>query len=613
MEKGGIRVSRRLYFTASVIMMVLFVMFQVTVAMRDYWNEYEVNEYAAVSSELRAEGCHKSRINDPDVDGGYVVIIGDGESDSTVNMAEIWCEYSKRDYFIYHSLKDAPEMTILDSEFIILDFDFLDPEKDTSALMKYADKGVNMVFANLPEPSVISNNLSLRILLGIYAVREASVSVEGVTLFDNFLLGGMTIYKPINQSEEEMQDLVLDIPWYTTYSGVKRYMMGILNKDDYGGKDVLKDEDLPAIIWRNSLKDAKIFVVNGGYMDDVTALGLYSAMVYEMNSYSLYPVVNAQNLAVVNFAALSSEYDDKMQSLYSRSQKAVFQEIIWPMLCSVYQKTGNIPTLYVSPKMDYSGGEKPDDERLVFYMKQMREVNAENGLTLSHNSQASLDEKLEKDVEFYNENIPDYKFLTLYSENDGDYKAVMDNENLDSVQTVLLGRDCTAAPVGYVSDSVTAQYATAAGFDHLYSDNLRLKSLETCLGYSSILLDLESIVNPQGDDDRWEKQIERFASYTSTFWKPFSAFEKTSMSTSDKRVRQLLNEDYTQSREGNVISLKISEVEDKAYFILRTHRESIASVSGGTYKKIEDNAYLIEALQTDVEITLESDVSLLIR
>lgn len=605
--------SRRLYFTASIIMMVIFVMFQVTVAMKDYWNEYDVNEYAAESTELSAEGCHQSRINDPDIDDNYVVIIGDGESDSTIKMAKTWCEYSKHDYFIYHALNDAPKKIIIDSDFIILDFDFLDVGKDISALLSYADKGVNMVFANLPEASVIANSVTWRILLGIYSVRQPSVTVEGVTLFDNFLLGGMTIYKPINQAEEEMQDLVLDIPWYTTYSGVKRYMMGILNKDDYGGKDVLKDEDLPTIIWRNSLKDAKIFVVNGGYMDDVTALGIYSAMVYEMNDYSLYPVVNAQNLAVANFAALSSEYDDKMQSLYSRSQKAVFQEIIWPMLCSVYQKAGNIPTFYISPRMDYSKDEEPDAERLVFYMKQMREVDAENGLILSHDSQIPLDEKLTKDEAFYNESIPNYKFLTLYSENESDYKTVMNNESLDSVQTVFLGRDNTAAPVGYASDNVTAQYATVNGFDHLYSDNLKLKSLETCLGYSSILLDLDTIVNPQSDDDRWEKQVERFASYTSTFWKPFAAFDKTSVSTSDRRIRQFLNADYTQSREGNVISLKISSIEDKAYFILRTHMENIASVSGGTYKKIEDDAYLIEAQQTDVEITLESDISLMIR
>lgn len=605
--------SRRLYITASVIMLVVFVMFQVTVAMKDYWNEYEVNEYASVSSELKAEGRHQSKINDPDIDDDYVVIIGDGENDDTIKMAKIWCEYSKRDYFIYHELKDASERTIIDSEFLILDFDYLDSKKDTSVLMSYAGKGVNMVFTNLPEPSAISENLYLRVLLGIYSVRQDSVSIEGVTLFDNFLLGGTTIYKPVNQAEEEMQDLVLDIPWYTTYSGVKRYMMGILNKDDYGGKDVLKDEDLPAIIWRNSLKDAKIFVVNGGYMDDVTALGIYSAMVYEMNDYSLYPVVNAQNLAVTNFAALSSEYDDKMQSLYSRKQKAVFQEIIWPMLCSVYQKTGNIPTFYISPKMDYAAGEEPDDEKLVFYMKQSREVNAENGLTLSQDSNISLDEKLDKDISFYNENIPGYEFLTLYSENDSDYKSVMNHEGLDSVRTVFFDRDNVTAPIGYASDNVTAQYATVNGFDHLYSDNLRLKSLETCLGYSSIHMDLETIINPQSDDDRWEKQIERFASYTSTFWKPFSAFEKTPVSTSDRRIRQFLNAEYEADREGDVISLKISSIEDKAYFILRTHMENIASISGGTYKQIESNAYLIEAQQTDVEITLKSDISLIVR
>ncbi len=605
--------SRRLYFTASVIMMVLFVMFQITGVLKDAWNVYDENEYAATSSDLNAEGCHHSRINDPDVNSDYAVIIGDDENDSTIKMAKIWCGYEKLDYFIYPTLSDASPRVVIDSAFIILDFDFLDVQKDTSTLVGYANKGVNMIFANLPEPSVIESSKYLQIVLGIYSVREHSVPLKGITLFDNFLLGGTTIYRPINQSEEEMQDLVLDVPWYTTYSGVKRYMMGILNKDDYGGKDVLKDEDMPAIIWRNSLRDSKIFVVNGRYMEDITALGIYSAMVYEMNDYSLYPVVNAQNLAVTNFAAYTSEYDEKMQSFYSRTQKLVFQDIIWPMLCSVYEKTGNVPTFFMSPKMDYSSDEEPDAEKLVFYQKMLREIEAENGLTLSHNSQVSFDKKLSEDIAFYNENIPNYKFLTLYSEKESDYEAVMDNKSLSSVRTVFLKHDGNAAPVGYASDNTTSQYATVDGFEHKYSDNLKLKSLETCLGYSSILLDLETIVNPQSDDDRWEKQVERFASYTSTFWKPFSAFEKTPLSTSDRRIRQFLNTDFDESREGDVISLKISEIEDRAYFILRTHGESIASASGCTYKAIDNYTYLIEAEQTDVEITLKDDISHIIR
>lgn len=609
---GGIGVSRRQYFTITIIMLVVFVLFQVTSVLKDVWNEYDKNDYASVTTEFSSQGCHKSRVNDPAADGDYVVIIGDDESDSTISMAEIWCEYGQRDYFIYRSLDDAPKDIVSASEFLVLDADFLSLPGDASRLMEYAGMGVNMIFSSLPDSSVIDGNITLRILLGIYNVREHLVSVKGVTLFDNFLFGGKTIYRPDNQAEEEMQDLTLEMPWYTTYSGVKRYMVGILDKDDYGGNDALKDEDLPAIIWRNSLGDAKIFVVNGGYMEDLTALGIYSAMVYEMNDYTLYPVVNAQNLAVVNFAALTSEYDNKTLPLYARTQKALFQNIIWPMLCSVLEDSGNIPSLFISPKMNYLSTEEPDAEKLVFYQRQLREVDAEAGLTLSHDSQASLGEKLAADAEFYSENIPKYKFLTLYAENESDCGSVMQEECLKDVRTVILGRSQETAPLGYISDNVTCQYALVDGFEHKYSDNLIIKSLETCLGYSSILLDLGIIVNPQSDDDRWEKRIEKFSSYTSTFWKPFQAFDKTSLSTSDRRIRQFLNINYQEKREGDEITLKIADVEDKAFFILRTHGESIASISGGSYKKIENNAFLIETSQTDVAITLKNDTQLMI-
>lgn len=605
--------SRRQYFTITIIILVVFILFQVTGVLKDAWNEYDKNDYAAVSTELRSHGRHQIRVNDASVDENYVVIIGDDGSDSTVNMAKIWCEYGQRDYFLYHTLDDAPENIVEASDFLILDADFLSFPKDASVLMGYASKGVNMVFSSLPAPSLIDGNIQLKILLGIYEVREPSVTIKGVTLFENFLFGGRSIYRPENSVEEKMQDLDLEIPWYTAYSGVKRYMVGILDKDDYGGKDVMKDEDMPVIIWKNSLGDAKIFAVNGGYMEDVTALGIYSAIVFEMSDYLLYPVVNAQNLAVTNFAALSSEYDSKMRELYSRTQKAVFQDIIWPMLCSVFENTGNIPSFFISPKMNYLSEERPDGQSLVFYQRQLREVNAEAGLTLSHDSQTPLSEKLTEDTEFYNENIPQYKFLTLYSKNESDYRSVMQEQCLTDVRTVFFGRNSNAAPLDYISDNVTAQYASVNGFEHTYSDNLKIRSLETCLGYSSIVLDLETIANPQNDDDRWEKQVEKFSSYTNTFWRPFQAFEKTSLSTSDRRIRQFLNMSYKEKREGEEISLQIDKVEDKAYFVLRTHGESIASIAGGTYKKIENNAFLIETSRTYVSIRLKNDTQLMIR
>jgi hypothetical protein len=154
---------------------------------------------------------------------------------------------------------------------------------------------------------------------------------------------------------------------------------------------------------------------------------------------------------------------------------------------------------------------------------------------------------------------------------------------------------------------VTKQRATVNGFYHTYSDDLRVKSLETCLGYSNILVDLESILVPESDDDRWEKRVERLASYTVTYWKPFSAFAKTSVSESDERIRTYCNLDYTESRQDDEITLQINGADGNASFILRTHNETVTDVSGGSWSEIESHAYLIEADAETVRIQVEQE------
>jgi hypothetical protein len=350
-----------------------------------------------------------------------------------------------------------------------------------------------------------------------------------------------------------------------------------------------------------------VFVISGTYAADVTALGIYSSMLYEMQDYALYPVVNAQNFVVANFAALSSEQDEVTQSFYTRSQKVTFQDLIWPDISAVVTKSFNVPSFFVAPELDYTDGETPDASLLVLYQKLFREAEGENGLTLTQTSNLPLAEKLEADRAFYDNYLSSYEFTSLYSKTQEEYESVKDEETLDQIRTVCMGVDEKDSPVSFTGEGVTKQRATVNGFYHTYSDDLRVKSLETCLGYSNILVDLESILVPESDDDRWEKRVERLASYTVTYWKPFSAFAKTSVSESDERIRTYCNLDYTESRQDDEITLQINGADGNASFILRTHNETVTDVSGGSWSEIESHAYLIEADAETVRIQVEQE------
>ena len=137
-----------------------------------------------------------------------------------------------------------------------------------------------------------------------------------------------------------------------------------------------------------------------------------------------------------------------------------------------------------------------------------------------------------------------------------------------------------------------------------------MKSLQTALGYSNIVLDMNQITWPEKEEDRWEIVSEKYSSQINTYWKAFEMFDQTSASECDRRIRNFLAMDYEDSREGDEIHVSIKDQNGDLWFILRTHGEEVISVQGGDFKKIETDAYLIRASQEKLTITCKPEDSL---
>ena len=118
-------------------------------------------------------------------------------------------------------------------------------------------------------------------------------------------------------------------------------------------------------------------------MKDSTALGLLNGMITEASEYYIYPVVNAQNLSMINFPAFADENDEEMMKLYSQSVTGMTRDIMWPSLISIVEKGKLKMTCFMQPQADYEDGIEPDTKDMIFYLKQMKEQEAEVGLLLS--------------------------------------------------------------------------------------------------------------------------------------------------------------------------------------------------------------------------------------
>ncbi len=589
-------VTKRKFLTMAVMMFVLLFMFQFTQVVKEVGNEYDTNEYAK-QSELNFKAQWQAKSSD-----SYAVLIGDEEG-AEGNVAKQWCMYTKRKLYVYDTLNQCPTEKIRSADVVLLETSHIDFESQTSLLLVRAEQGVNMIFMNLPEANVIDENLKLQQLLGIDEVKAEQVQLEGINLFSGFLLGGQAIYQPKDEEERSKRgDLELVVPWYLTGNASKTYMVGMMSDAS------VKNEQLPAIIWRNAVGNGNVFAVNGDYMSDVTGIGILDAMMTECNEYEVYPVVNAQSLAVANFPGLAAENGNEMNRLYSRDQIAVFRDILWPSLYSTVEKGGSQLTCYLAPQFDYTDANEPQEEQLIFYLKQLKEKGAEAGLSMEYGKALSLRDKLVKDDAFFEKADSDYQYVSAYvpemeTESIETWRKISRYETVD---TIICQGGEQEPVVSYVDDMITRQRVTSSGISHTFSEDLRMRSLQTALGYSNIVLDMKQISWPEKDGDRWEIVSEQFSSNINTYWKPFELFAQTTASESDEKIRSFLSMDYETSREGNTIQIQVNKQTDEVWMILRTHGEEIEVMEGGTYEKIEEDAYLVCVHDTSCRVTMKS-------
>lgn len=609
-------VSRRNYLTIAMMFVILLFMFQFTGVMKEQLSEYESNEYAddTTTSFQRSDAFLAERTS---ADACEVIYVGEagGAEESVVKT---WCSYRKRTFFCSSSLALLDSLQDDALQVLVVDGSKVTSEEEVAVLRREAQMGVTVIFATLPQSSVIREYRDLRELLGIRAVIADEIPLAGMHLFSGFLLGGEEIYEVTEPGEEERQDMNPSVPWYTTGAGTKTYMVGTLSDEtieqtvdneiraQYAGmeEEAAKNSLLPAILWRNSVDTAKIFCVNGDYLADISGVGILDAMMGETYDYDIYPVINAQNLVIADLPAFVSENEEEMQKRYSQSAQAVYQEIVWPSLTSIASRTGAKMTCMMTPQFTYTDEEEPDGENVTYYLKRLKEEHAEAGLSADSMEGIPLSEKIKQDQTFWQTYAPSYRFLSLYA--DG-VKSIGEKSALPAeIRTVALGSGTSGQAVGYLNENVTLQPSTSSGIRHTFLDDFKVKCMETALGYSNITLDFYSVTYPEGDEDSWEKMSKKIAANLGTYWKAYEAFDATTLTESDVRIRRFLALDYKQQRAGNVITLSLEHREDAAWFLLRLHGEKVTEVAGGSFEEIEDGVYLILAEEDEVSVEVQN-------
>lgn len=592
-------ISRRNFFSITLMMAALFFLFQFSQVLKEQENDYNINEYASgldlgFGDYLGPLGHFAS--------GDFVVYVGPEEGDFRKVVSQ-WCQYSKRNLVVLDNMADFSAEDGILPEIVLLDAKTVSADSDVSAIRRYMEKdGISFVFANLPEPSVIAGNESLMELLGIVQVVEERTQLSGIHLFKGFLLGGEVIYE-VKDKDRELQDLEFTVPWFRTGYNTKTYMMGMLEDE------TLANEQLPSLIWRNSIGNGRIFVVSGDYMEGELGLGFLSSIVAEIKDFELYPVMNAQNVTLANLQGFSRENQDMLNTLYSRDQAGVLKDIVLPDLYAMMEQCGEKPTYFLSPQYDYDDAVEPSVDNYIYYMQQIKEQHGEAGWSLDAKQGTDFMKKVRLDGAYRNRLEDSYHFSAFYLSEELLLRLpeVQKEGLFEDLKTISFSRKNNSGQIlSFYDDKITLQAVTNRAERYTYRDDLRLRAVETALGYSNVMVDLNSIIWPRSSEERWEKLGERIAANLNTYWRAYDCFDSTTLSESDIRLRKFMAMDYVCERRGNEISVSISGVDGENWFVLRTHGEEIEKAQGASFKQIEEDAYLICAQRAEITLKVKS-------
>lgn len=594
-------ISRRKLFSMLLMMAVLLSMFMLPQIYREVFSDYDTNSYAEDIVVYRSDTYKMLEKERSSATGRQVVFIGNRENDMG-NAAAQWCTYTKRSLKCFPSLSDYVSQKEIQADVLCVDCSALSLKTDPVLLEKMTDRDMVMVFGSLPESRAIRKSSEFARLLGIERTIQENADLNGIILYNGFLLGGEAVYRADTEEEIRRQDLELTVPWYKLGDRSKVYMAGLTE-----GRESEEDGG-PAIMWRNTAGKAKIFAVNGDYLCKETGVGFLDAMLTESNAYTIYPVVNAQNLSVGDYPGLSSENDEAVGRIYSCSQRQMHQNVVWPGLVAISEQSGFHMTCFLTPRFLYSGESAPDPELLDFYLRQMKERKGEAGWSVKSRDGISVRDKKAWDEQFFKEAGSGYAYTSAFASQKKrkELYALSEAGKAADIRTVT-------GPVGdgdfllsFETENMTYQGITHYADRYNYSDDLRNRSLQTALGYTNILLDMERVSWPEDTEDQWQRYSRTAAGNIGMWWKQFSCFDKTTVTESDSRLRNFFALNYMDSREKDVISLRIENRQGEVSFLLRTHDKDVASVSGGTFSEIEKDAYLILAREDDVSIFLDN-------
>lgn len=595
-------IQKRHYFVLTLLMLLIFVLFQVTVTTSYFGDTQTKNPYDYAKDIPAPEGGDSLPAEQKEAP--FVIVTGVGrQMPKRTEGVKRSLACMKQRYAVASTLAELSAEQLETAQTLIITASRFDDVGTVDELKHAMQGGRSVIFATLPARDELDET-ELQVILGIRGIREY-YEQEGLRVFPGFLLGGWGQY----------EDYTFDALYTKVRSSCKSYIVGEVEDAAEQG---LENEDLPDILWRNYFEGSPVFVVNAPFFETSAGPGMLAGMLSEMQRTFVYPVINARCLVVENLPYLSNENRDVLMQLYSRDAERFLQDIVFPGLVSLGKKTDNLLSCFATSSFDSSAvsREELNLELVAFYKQELAKVKGELALSGFDRVRKSGTDKLLADLELYSGRLGGYLFSAFAPDglDRASYAPLLaEGGALDGVRALVgpWAADVQTEPeqgmdFTYFNSRVVQLPITSTGFVYSDEGNLSLRSAASALGVITHSIDMAPMIYPESGDDDWKYGFVEFAKNIDTYWKPFQALDALTVSEAAQReMRWLALQPQIEVGEDQV-RIRMEGFHDKAFFYLRSW-DKVTGVDHGSFEKLEDRVYLIRADAPEIVVSLEHE------
>ncbi|MDF2540332.1 MAG: putative rane protein [Herbinix sp.] len=609
-------VSRRIYLTIFILMLMVFVMFMFAGVSSNILSDTATNNRATERVDISHEDTLTAdSLNIATGNPGYigigrdvfdpeqklrVAILTSGSEDKIAYILIEWCVYNK---YLYKVFTDLPEEEEIADYDVILFGDYQINDQDSEFLYTYANLGKTMMFTQLPDYQKIKSSKELANFFGIKSAVQENITTDGIKIFPNFMINKVREYN-IGDYYGDKDDTAVSVPYYSLTAGYEVYSIGILNQQDKLG---IENKDLPPLLWRTRTENSFVFVINSDIFKGMSVLGILTGFMAHEREVYVYPVVNAQTISLLSYPYLSNENNTTTQELYSRTSETVARDLLWPNIIQILKNYGDSFSFFAAPQLDYLDDIGPKKDYIDFYLREIGKLPGDMGLSLEQVSKTDLTDLISKDEMFFGKYLPKYNFTALYTADFSrdEVEDSLDNEFLKEVSLVMSDYKEGDNLISFLNENVLSVKFNLDGYQHETMDDLRMICIENAIGMSNTMVDIGRVIYPKDSTDEWN-YLSLLWSKGDTYYKDYTKFDMVSIYEMEKRIRRFLTLDYTYEYDGDDIIIHIDQFDEEAYFILCTYSKSIEYVNHGKAEAMNDTntTYLIKAEDSTVLIHL---------